>query len=152
MMTAEQVAEDIKRAFAGVSLGTGVGLGEAEGLDFCESTSELVRLRSLDEKDDWARISPADLDGCWAAMPLFDAEGMRFHLPAYLIGDLEGTLKVALLAPVLAGDQDVFRLLSDAQHNAVRSYLVFQATRPRARPPFELSLIESALEGYWNAR
>lgn len=79
----------ITDAFAGVRLGNGIGLHEAEGIDDHENAETLARLRHGDEKENWAAIPAEDLHGCHSAFSFFDAKGARFHLPAFLIDDLK---------------------------------------------------------------
>ena len=151
-MTDEEarVAELIRSAFHGVTLGEGVGLLQGQGIDDYEDAKTIAEYRSRDEKLDWSRIPPEELSRCHSSLSFFDAEGMRFHLPAYLIADLEGTL-----------DQDVvfhlthfeilgtsrFDILSDAQRHAVREFLLlFLADRTCE---FEQPMIETALREYW---
>ena len=86
-----RVADLIRAAFSGVTLGDGVGLCEAQGLDDYEDDATLAKLRRRDETQDWLRISVEDLNRCYSSLSFFDAEGMRFHIPAFLIADLEGT-------------------------------------------------------------
>ena len=86
----QRVLDQIRDAFAGVTLGNGVGLREANGLDDYADSRTLAAYRSQDEKLDWSAISAADLDDCASSLGFFDADGMRFHLPAYLVADLEG--------------------------------------------------------------
>src|SRR4051812_3449018 len=53
---AQGVAHVIEAAFAGVTLGNGVGLSEAGGLDDYADGATLAALRANDEKEDWHRI------------------------------------------------------------------------------------------------
>jgi hypothetical protein len=69
-------------------LDDGIGLFQATGLDDYASDEELKRLRERDEKTAWRRISYADLERCYAAPSFFDAQGFVFHLPAFLIAEL----------------------------------------------------------------
>ena len=45
--------------------------------------------RNIDEKMDWANIPIEQLNRCYSSPSFFDAEGMRFHLPAFMICDLK---------------------------------------------------------------
>ena len=85
----------VRRAFQGVTLGKGVGLRQGQGLDDYADERTLASYRAQDEKHDWSAIPVADLDRCYSSLSFFDADGMRFHLPAYLIADLEGSLQTA---------------------------------------------------------
>ncbi len=84
----DDVISEISAAFADTQLDDGIGLFQANGLDDYASEDELKRLRDRDEKTDWRRISCADLERCYAAPSFFDARGFVFHLPAFLIAEL----------------------------------------------------------------
>lgn len=151
-MTEEEarVATLIKNAFRGVTLGNGVGLLQGQGLDDYADPKALAEYRLQDEKDDWSRISVDALSRCHSSLSFFDAEGMRFHLPAYLIGDLEGTLdQDALfhLTYICQGAESRFALLSAAQRDAVRELLLLRLADPNYE--FDRPSIEMALESYW---
>ena len=95
---AKRVANIVRAAFAGVTLGDGIGLRQANGLDDYADSQTLAALRRQDEKYDWQAISFEDLDHFSCSLSFFDAEGMRFHLTAYLVAVLAGAL---LTAPII---------------------------------------------------
>ena len=144
----ERVAQMIRDAFRGVTLGEGVGLLQGQDLDDYADARTLAQFRAKDEKQDWTRIEVIELTRCHSSLSFFDAAGMRFHLPAYLIADLEGTL-----------DQDVifhltcfahlgtsrFDLLNSAQRRAVREFLLLR----RSGRHFDHKMIDDALSSYW---
>ena len=142
----------IREAFAGVKLGDGVGLQQAQGLDDYEDDATCARYRENDEKDDWSRIPVGELNRCNSSLSFFDAEGMRFHLPAYLIADLQGAYKFGM-AFCLTHLSDLrtsqFALLSEPQRSAVRAFLLHIAEDPGYE--FERPHIIRALEDYWKA-
>lgn len=84
----DDVIAEISTAFAETRLGDGIGLFQASGLDDYASDEELRQLRARDEKTDWSRIAYADLERCYAAPSFFDTQGFVFHLPAFLIAEL----------------------------------------------------------------
>jgi hypothetical protein len=142
----------IRKAFHGVTLGDGVGLWQAQGLDDYADAQTLATYRAMDEKLDWSAISVNDLDRCYSSLSFFDSEGMRFHLPAYLAADLEGTLQTAdvLFHLVYITDygRSRFELLSPAQRDAVRKFLLLRLSD--ADREFVHPMIETALRDYWN--
>jgi hypothetical protein len=145
----EALCNTIREAFAGVKLGSGIGLQEAQGVDDYEEAETCARYRASDEKDDWSRIQVSDLNCCNSSLSFFDAEGMRFHLPAFLIADLQGTYDFGM-AFCLTQSHDYdhyFRLLSDTQRRAVREYLLHIATDPDYE--FERPHVIRALNEYW---
>jgi hypothetical protein len=87
-VAAQEVCRVIEAAFAGVTLGKGIGLHEGQGLDDYEDAATCAAYRAKDEKEDWHRISAEALIRCHSSLSFFDAEGMRFHLPAFLLDDL----------------------------------------------------------------
>src|SRR5262245_39973334 len=123
----QHVSKLIRAAFRGVTLGEGVGLREAQGLDDYADERTLGSYRAQDEKHDWSAIRAPDLDRCYSSLSFFDATGMRFHLPAYLVADLEGSLETAdvLFHLTHLGDGGSrFGKLSAAQRDAVREFLL----------------------------
>ena len=151
-MTDEEarVAALIKNAFRDVALGNGVGLLQGQGIDDYADKRMLAEFRSRDEKEDWSRIPVEALARCHSSLSFFDAEGMRFHLPAFLIGDLEGTLEQELTFHLTHLDERAtsrFDLLSSAQREAVREHLLLRHAETIFE--FERRDIEKALEAYW---
>jgi hypothetical protein len=153
----DQVIAEIDTAFSGVTLGAGVGLHEGQGLDDYRPRNELVEVRAKDEKTDWRRIPRAELSRCYSSLSFFDAEGMRFHLPAFMIADLLDELMnfdvVFTLTHGLAdGVSDAhamakFELLSEAQARAVVHYLSL-----KAEDEWDREVIQQALRNYWSGR
>jgi hypothetical protein len=150
----DRVSELIRRAFRGVTLGDGIGLHEAQGLDDYADDMTLASYRAQDEKHDWAAIPAAELDACYSSLSFFDADGMRFHLPAYLIADLEESLMTAdivyHLTSVVGDPASRFNSLSSVQREAVREFLLLQ--RSDAHRRFQHEMIDEALRAYWTPR
>ncbi|MCW1886485.1 hypothetical protein OKA04_17235 [Luteolibacter flavescens] len=148
---AESICEKIREAFCGVALGNGVGLEEAQGLDGGEDEEACAKLRLEDEIEDWTRISSCRLNACHSSLSFFDAEGMRFHLPAYLIADLKGEYGFHLdfsLTHLSDYNKGQFASLSAHQREAVREYLRFIFEEPDYL--YERPYIEGALLGFWS--
>ncbi len=87
-MTKEDLVTQIQLAFAEVKLEDGIGLWQAQGIDDYASEEEILALREKDEKDNWDNISYEDCNACESSLSFFDAKGMRFHLPKFLIFDM----------------------------------------------------------------
>ena len=136
-------------AFAGVTLGDGVGLLEAAALDEYAAPDKLAASRARDERLDWQAIPVAELNKYSSSLSFFDAQGMRFHLPAYMLADLRGEgefdLVYHLTQSPLATEQ--FALLSPQQKLAVRHYLVCAAEEEEHA--YARDHIERALQNEW---
>ncbi len=146
----ERVVELVRSAFADVRLGDGIGLRQAQGLDDYETRETVEAYREADEKDRWSAIPAKDLERCSSSLSFFDAEGMRFHLPAYLVAELEGTIFHCVVFPLI--DLDEYRmkqygLLSAAQRHAVCEFLSLLVEDPEFE--FERKRIERAIADFW---
>jgi hypothetical protein len=145
----EALCNKIREAFAGVTLGNGIGLQQAQGIDDYEDEATCARFRASDEKDDWTRIPVSELNRCNSSLSFFDAEGMRFHLPAYLIADLQGAYTCGMaFCLTQSGDYPgYFGLLSDVQRKVVREFLFHISKEPDYE--FDRQHILRALDEYW---
>ncbi len=88
-MKREELIQQILLAFKDVKLEKGVGLIEAQAIDMYASPEERSEYRSRDETENWDKIPVSHLYRYWDSISFFDAEGMRFHLPVFLLLDLE---------------------------------------------------------------
>jgi hypothetical protein len=145
----KRVAQIVRAAFVGVALGDGIGLRQANGIDDYADAETLIALRSQDETENWEAIPFEVLDRHYCSLAYFDAAGMRFHLPAYLMADLAGALYTADIVYHLIyggyGPESPFGTLSDVQRNAVREFLELRYfTRE-----FDAEVIEARLRDYW---
>lgn len=147
---AQDVCSVIREAFKGVALGNGVGLTEARALDDYEDAVTCAANRENDEKEDWQRITCDDLNTFRDTWSFFDAEGTRFHLPAFLIADLEDEEGFGLefwLTHLSEHCKSQFVLLNREQRMAVRRYLLHIETDPDSS--FHITEIKEALKTYW---
>jgi len=141
----------IRDAFEGVPLGDGVGLYQAQGIDDHDSVEVCQSLRHGDEKDDWQRITSEDLNKCYSSLSFFDAAGMRFHLPAYLLAEIDGDYKFDLAMDFIdMSDHTMkqFSLLTAQQKGAVADYLRFIQDQPGHW--LDVHKIDFALECFWD--
>ncbi|CUX08827.1 hypothetical protein G6L67_09225 [Agrobacterium tumefaciens] len=139
----------VREAFAGVTLGGGVGLSEVQALDDYANNEVRAACRAGDEKNDWAAIPVEDLNRHSGSPAFLDAEGMRFHLPAYMTADLDGDYRHEF-APYSCGCQEKFSLLTLLQRNAVEAYLR-AISETENLPPYQDD-IERALEEWVDMR
>lgn len=145
----------IRDAFSGVTLEDGVGLLQGQALDDYAGPEAQAAARANDETEDWSRI-PADLlSSAHSSLSFFDPKGMRFHLPAYLIAELNGVLHqdIVFHLTYITGDApSQFRSLTPKQREAVHQFLLYRLeTCSRAVREFEGPMIERAIADYWGA-
>jgi len=144
----ERVYELVEAAFAGMTLGGGIGLHEARGLDDYADDATRAVYRASDEREDWHRLTAEELNFCSSSLSFFDAEGMRFHLPAFLLAELRGEYECGSVVFHLAQSfHENFGLLSPTQRTAIRAFLRFVFDDPDYRS--EWPDIFDALHGYW---
>lgn len=87
-MNKQALIDQIHQAFADVKLEDGVGLWQGQGMDDYADGKTILELRRKDEKDDWRKMSFEDMNRCYSSLSFFDAKGMRFHLPQFMICNL----------------------------------------------------------------
>jgi hypothetical protein len=147
----DEIIKVITKAFETVELGNGVGLFQAQAIDDYKSEAEQQKVRLSDEKQDWRLISIADLNKCNSSLSFFDAEGMRFHLPAFLIAELKGEYNFGLefcLTHMSEYSQSQFSLLNLEQREATREVLNYMFN---LEPESFFSIdIVNALLGFWS--
>lgn len=149
-MNHEALCAQIRAAFSDVRLGQGIGLREAQGLDDYADAATCAQHRAGDEKDDWQRLSVEALNACYSSLSFFDAPGMRFHLPAFLIAEIQGHYRQDLvfqLAHLNDYSRAQYAELSCAQRQAVRAYLLHRLDDERYA--FDRPHILRAVEEYW---
>lgn len=147
------VIEEIRAAFHGVSLGGGIGLQEANGLDDREDAETLAALRASDEKEDWEKIPARRLNHCFCSPSFLDAEGMRFHLPAFMVAELRNDYHMDFwthLTAMNAWKEAKFALLNAAQKRAVCRFL--NHLQDHSDFLEEREQIDLALEEFWGTR
>jgi hypothetical protein len=145
-LTAEALCEEIRRAFHDVKLGGGIGLSEADAVDDYADDATRAACRQRDEREDWQRIPLENLRG--EGLCFTDAEGMRFHLPAFMIAAAEhGSACSPVFMLKNERAQGLFVLLSSEQIHAVRDYLLFAKDDPKHQ--LDRADIEQALAGPW---
>jgi hypothetical protein len=149
-MTTQELIAAIRQAFAGVALGDGIGLRQAQAIDDYEVESVQQQAREQDEKLDWSRIPREVLAGCESSLSFFDAAGMAFHLPAFIVADIEGSSACGPVFHLTQVDQrDRFAALDRHQRRAVVDYLEWCLEQPHY--DFEKPQILLALRDHWRA-
>lgn len=146
-----RLIEAITKAFDSVVLGNGVGLYQAQALDDYKTELEEQAARLKDEKNDWCLISAEELNKCNSSLSFFDAEGMRFHLPAYLIADLKGEYNFGMefcLTHLSDYSKAQFALFNAEQREVIRDVLNFWFNEA-PESFFSMDIVNAAL-GFWS--
>ena len=149
-MCIESIKNEIISAFKDVKLKDGIGLWEAQAIDDYESKDDQIIARKKDIKDDWLKLSNGDLFHCDSILSYFDAQGMLFHLPAFIIAELNDKLNIGPILPLTSlaiSNPDIFKLLNANQKHCVAMFLEWCAAQPEY--DFDKPDIERALQGYW---
>ena len=97
MSNPQHLIHTIQQAFSSVTLGNGIGLSEGNAMDDYAPAEERACCRKQDEQTHWHKIPVELLNQYYVALCYFDPEGMRFHLPAFLIADLQGLFRFDLV-------------------------------------------------------
>lgn len=125
-LTKGMVIYQITNAFSNVKLGDGIGLWEAQAIDDYESKEEQKKARLKDEKEDWKKIPIKTLIRCDSSLSFFDADGMRFHLPAYILSSMNDS---SMIVPIFhltylsSYSKEQLSSLNNKQRKAIRTYL-----------------------------
>ena len=151
-MNKKEVMDCINDAFSKVSLGSGIGLWEAQAIDDYESEEAQKVKRKIDEKEDWSSISPDQLHKCQSSLSFFDADGMRFHLPAFIIESLKGEVDDPIFHLTHLDDYAKSKLttLNSKQIKAIKNYLNWCLNNLEYQ--YEHQMIKRVLNEYWETR
>lgn len=132
-------------------MGNGIGLKEANGLDDYADKETLACYRLTDEKEDWQAISVDALNSYYCGLSFFDAEGLSFHLPAFLLAELRDEYKFSLIFTLTYLDEhskQKFSLLNGVQRQAVKKFLEWAMDDDDYK--FDREKIIEALSYYWH--
>ena len=149
-MLPTELRKSIESAFNGVKLEEGIGLWQAQAIDDYEEEKEQLRARSQDEKSDWTKFDGNELIRCHSSLSFFDPDGMRFHLPAFMLNDEFRDGMDSLLYLLTDLDDyvlNMFSSLTAAQRAAVRDYLLW--CKDQEDYEFEKEDIDKSLREYW---
>ena len=148
-MKKKDIVKEIEIAFSGVILGDGIGLWEAQAIDDYETKEVQNSNRKTDEKENWSIISHDHLQRCHSSLSFFDANGMRFHLPAYIVASLENNVDDPIFYLTQLDDYAKSKLvtLNQTQKKAIVMYLNWCLEQEEYE--FEKPFIRTALSEYW---
>ncbi len=149
-MNKESVSEQIRKAFKGVKLGGGIGLWQAQAIDDYQSEEVQLQERERDEKEDWRKITTDTLCRCESSLSFFDADGMRFHLPAFMLASLNEESNDSVVFHLWQLDEYALSKLTSLNDNQVRAIVAFlNWYKTQEDNDFEAPSIERALTEFW---
>lgn len=141
----------ITEAFKGVKLEDGIGLSEAEAMDNYANDKERSKCRENDEKNYWSAISSEELNRNNCSLSYFDAKGMRFHLPAFMLAEINREYRFNLLFTFTNRSEHTrkqFSLLNVQQRETVKLFLEYISELPDYK--FDKEEICEAINNYWS--
>jgi hypothetical protein len=154
----EELLRAIHEVFGKVQLGAGLSLHQAGAMDLMLTPEEVQQSRRLDSETRWQDIPDAKVEEFHYALTFMDPEGMRFHLPRFLVYSLEhpGLDSPAVDAAVYACDfgDDVddqvlgqFNAMSRRQMRTIADFLVFVAESKDE--DYDVLVAAMAVESFW---
>jgi len=149
-LTKLQLITKISAAFKDVALENGIGLSEANAIDEYKDEQFKNACKQKDEKNNWETISSDLLNQYYNSLSFFDAKGMRFHLPAFMICELKGEYRFGMafaLTHLSDYTKTQFELLTTKQREVVKLFLEYLSNDPNYE--FEKTTIEAAIKSYW---
>ncbi len=146
-----KLISEITEAFKSVELENGIGLSEADAIDSYSDIQFKKECRENDEKHDWSLISSDVLNKYNCSLSFFDAKGLQFHLPAFMIAEIDGKYNFGMSFPftnLSTYTKSRFEILSSRQRHAIKLFLEYILEEPNYK--YEESEIKNALEHYWS--
>ncbi len=149
MLNKDVIIHKIEKAFSDVKLEEGIGLWEAQAIDDYASSKEQKIARQKDEKENWKIFTAEILNRCHSSLSFFDANSMRFHLPAFIISSLNSNVLDPLfhLTYLSTYTKKQLSTLNNVQREAIISYLEWCLDEKEYE--FEHNDIQTALKLYW---
>ncbi len=144
----EVLITKIRKAFQNVTLENGVGLNQAQGIDDYEDAQTLKKLRAMDEKMNWETIPSSELNRCNSSLSFFDAKGMRFHIPRFMIAELNNEYSFGLIFTLTnVSSKSQFSDLAKEQREVISLFLEYLLKDDEYE--YERETIRLALDNYW---
>lgn len=154
----EQLLAEIEQAFGGVELGGGLSMHQAGAMDLLLEPEEVLQARVLDPEARWQDIPDDRLDEFHFALTYMDPEGLRFHLPRFMVFALEnpGLDSPAVDAAVYACDfgeemkQEVLAQFNAMSRKQMRTIAQFLAHIAEGKDEdYDVMIAAMALESFW---
>ncbi|CAN5820391.1 hypothetical protein BH23ACT12_BH23ACT12_02140 [soil metagenome] len=154
----DDLIEQINAVFGRVELGDGLSLHQARAMDRLQPPEDVLEARPLDREDRWQEISDGKVEEFHYALTFMDPEGLRFHLPRFMVFALEhpGLDSPAIDAAVYACDfgdemdQDVvaqFNAMSRTQMKTIAGFLAH--ITESSDKDYDTMVAAIALESFW---
>ena len=155
---AGEITEAIEAVFGDAALGNGLSLHQARALDHLELPEAVRQARRLDTEKRWQDIPDEKVEEFHFALTYLDPEGLRFHLPRYMVYALEhpGLDNPAVDAAVYACDfgdeieEEVlaqFNAMSRSQMEVIARFLVHVAEA--GEEAYDSLVAAMAIESFW---
>lgn len=138
----------ISDAFKDVELDGGIGLSEANAIDDYKNAQFRNECKKNDEKHCWSLIPSSKLNQFNCSLSYFDAKGMKFHLPAFMISEIKGEYRFGMSFALTHHTESKFELLTKKQKEVVKLFLEYLLENPDYE--FEKTDIKTAIENYWS--
>jgi len=172
-MERDEVEAAVRAAFAGVRLGGGISLRQAQAADTWGDDHTEAEWRALprgEVTDDWSLVPEAELRRDGTAY--LDEQGLRYYLPAFMLWLLDHYVNVYVTAderlldsePEMAIIGTLSAIAPGKEERAVR-YAVFDGYTPQQRAAIaayvealprlveldhmDATLVERAIRDYW---
>ena len=154
MLTETQtlLISQINSAFKDIELDGGIGLSEANAIDNYKDEQFREECKKNDEKLHWDNIPSSSINEYYSSLSFFDAKGMRFHLPAFMIAEIKGEYRFGMsfsLTHLSDYTKSQFEFLNEKQREVVVLFL--NHLLMDSNYEFEKPTIERAIENYWSA-
>ena len=151
-MEKEILISEINEAFKDVELDGGIGIGEANALDDHRDEKFRAECKKNDEKHRWSTIPSSILNQYYCSLSYFDAKGMKFHLPAFMIAVIKDEYRFDIDFTLTNISDDYsksrFALFTKKQREAVKLFLEYIL---KIRDlGFEETDIRTAIKNYWS--
>jgi len=137
-MTKSELVESIYKSFKDVHLEEGIGLFEADCIDDYLSPTDSIYIswKEKDERENWEKLLPVFLaegiservhSSSWYFM---DAKGKRFHLPCFLLLDIDNKLKgenpIIVMLNFPPKELSDFNILNTNQKQVILDFLEYK--------------------------
>jgi len=151
---------DIENAFYKVSLDNGIGLLEAEAIDFCVSDKKRRKARESDIRNSWKSIPDEMIENHSFSLCFMDIAGIRYCMPAYMrfsIKYYETSGSLSIDAPLYALhhnplliENSTSRFFTEQQYSVFAKFLRYIVLEA-GDEYFDSEIASQAYEAIWSS-